>query len=207
MDPSAPLCVPRAAPGSVSPGSVSPCPSRARPRGQDPCAPVPPQGLTVPTEHTDGANSPSRNRTHHFPLMKTRFTPTTIIPLFLGTAPCLREALLLFLLKKKKKNPYMIFLELIYFIIWFSFLKRKKSSKKRCWVLVPSLEAEGEGRGFAGPRVQAPARISPDKTTETPPVGGSHPSCSARVRLGPGAHTGAVCRRGVFHCAKQQKEK
>lgn len=44
----------------------------------------------------------------------------------------------------------MIFLELIYFIIWFSFLKRKKSSKKRCWVLVPSLEAEGKGGGPQG---------------------------------------------------------
>lgn len=35
--------------------------------------------------------------------MKTRFTPATIIPLFLDTGPGLREALLLFLLKKKKK--------------------------------------------------------------------------------------------------------
>lgn len=93
------------APGVVT-GSVSPCvPPQPVTAGPDPSAPVPPQGLTVPTEHTgDGANSPSRNRTHHFPLMKTRFTPTTIIPLFLDTGPCLREALLLFLLKKKRTH-------------------------------------------------------------------------------------------------------
>lgn len=40
--------------------------------------------------------------------MKTRFTPATIIPLFLDTGPGLREALLLFLLKKKKVNADII---------------------------------------------------------------------------------------------------
>lgn len=75
-----------------------------------------------------GANSPGRNWTHHFPLMKTRFTPATIIPLFLHAAPALREALLLFLLKQQQQQRavHTSSAELICLIICFSFWIRKK---------------------------------------------------------------------------------
>lgn len=118
----------------LRPKPDQPPPPHAHTTGAFPIAPRP-QGCGIrrvncQPEHRQemGANSPGRNWTHHFPLMKTRFTPATIIPLFLHAAPALREALLLFLLKQQQQQRavHTSSAELICLIICFSFWIRKK---------------------------------------------------------------------------------
>lgn len=117
----------------LRPNQTNPPPPTPTPRAF-PTAPRPQgcgiQRVNCQPEHRQemGANSPGRNWTHHFPLMKTRFTPATIIPLFLDAAPALREALLLFLLKQQQqqKAVHTSSLELICLLICFSFWIRKK---------------------------------------------------------------------------------